>query len=172
MNIALDVVAFLDKKQEGRYPVFDTAGRPLAYIEVPWGSRKFTAVTAAGGALCSGKGHAFSRTYDVCDAYGNPLFTMKSGFWANKTRTITFPNGYELILHGEKWPSRDWAVRDASERVVLHIEATASTWSLHPDAYAVRIGDPNLTLAHVVGIVQANRILVKASRASAAPNAG
>lgn len=168
MNTALDVVAFLDKKQEGRYPVFDAAGRPLAFIEVPWGGRTFTALTAEGRVLCSGKGRVFSRTYDVADAYGNPLLRLSSGFWSSKTRTVSCADGRELVLHGESWPSRDWRVCEASERVVLNIEATAGAWSFHPDAFAVRISDPNLILADVVGIVQANRILLKAARASAA----
>lgn len=167
MNSALEIIAFLDRKQNGYYPVFDTDGRTIAQIQVPWGGRKFTAVATGGATLCTGRPRTFTRNYDVFDAANGLLLTIRSDFWSGKKRTITFGNGAELVLHGAGWPSRDWSVEDAAGRVVLSIAATSSTWSFHPDAYAVQIADPALALAHVVGIVEANRVIVKARRSSA-----
>ncbi|SHF66672.1 hypothetical protein SAMN05443575_0587 [Jatrophihabitans endophyticus] len=167
MATALEVIAFVDEKQDGVYPVLGTDGSPVAFVTVPWLSRKFEVAAPDGRALCAGRPAGFGMEYEVTGAGGATLLTVRASFWRGKQRVITRADGTELRLTGDSWPSRDWTVTDAADRIVLGIEATAGTWSFHPDAYAVRVGDPTLTLAEVVGIVQANRMLVKAARAGA-----
>lgn len=168
MAASLEVYAFVDKKQDGYFPVLDTDGALLARIDVPMMSRRFSVTTADGRALCSGRPRGFGgSSYEVVDGAGALLLTVRTGFWSGKRRTVMLANGTELSLQGETWPSRDWNVTDAAGRTVLSIVATASGWSFHPDAYGVQVGDPALTLAHVVGIVEANRMLVKSARSSA-----
>lgn len=167
MSSSLEVYAFLDKKEDGAFPVFDVAGAVVARIEPSFWTRKFTAYTADGRVLCEGKAVPMSRTFEVFDGSGGLLLDMASSFWSGKKRTIRLGDGRELELRGESWPSRDWNVTDAAGRTVLGIVNTASGWSFHPDAYAVQIGDPSLSLAHAVGIVESNRLLVKAARSSA-----
>lgn len=99
------------------------------------------------------------------DAADGLLFSLRSAAWRNQ-RTATFPNGGELTIRGRSWHSRDWVVEDAGGTAVLQAAATATGWSLHPDAYAVQV-DSALSLAQVIGIVQANRIMLKSRRAGA-----
>lgn len=166
------VIGFVDRKQDGYFPVYGIDGGELAQIRVPWGCRKFTAVTPTGQPVCTGRPVTFSRTYEVSDPYGGLLLSLRSNFWSGRKRVVTLADGSELLLQGAGWPSRDWSVTGADGATVLSIVATASGWSFHPDAYAVKVADPRLTLAHVIGIVEANRILVKSARAAAAASAG
>lgn len=168
MSAALEIVAFGDRREHGRFPVLGVDGATLARIKVPWGGRRFVASTPDEAVLCTGRGRAFTRNYEVYDATGALRLSIRSEMWSTKRRTVTFCNGAELYLQGASWPDRGWVLIDSARTTSLSIAATAGTWSLHPDAYAVRIEDPHLALIDIVGIVQANRILVKAERGAAA----
>ncbi|GAB2474306.1 LURP-one-related/scramblase family protein [Jatrophihabitans fulvus] len=166
MSESLEIYGFVDERENGAFPVYDVQGAVVARIEPSFWTRKFTAYAADGSVLCEGRAVPMSQAFDVTDASGNVLIELAGSFWSSKKRTITLGTGAEFELRGEPWPSRDWNVTDASGRVVLDIDATAGFWSFHPDAYAVQVADPALTLAHVVGIVESNRILVKQARAN------
>ena len=163
-----DVLAFSDRRSEGAFPVADASGEVVASIRVArWSGASFTATTTDGGPLCSGRHRGWLSTWwDAADPQGAPLCSLKSGVWGTRRRVL-LPGRPELTLTGQ-WFGRDWSMTDAAGTPVLLSEPSTGPFSLRPDAWVVRCLDPSLTLAQVVAVVETNRLLVKASRASAA----
>lgn len=86
-------------------------------------------------------------------------------------KIVTLVDGRELCITGRAF-SRDWQLTDQAGRVVLGADAQGSSFSFHPDAFVVRSDEESLNLVQIVGIVELNRLIVKAGRNSAAAAVG
>lgn len=164
---APDVLDFADKKTDGAYAVTEPSGAPVAWLQVSsWTGASFSATTASGEPLCTGRRTGFfSVTWEAVDPGGRVLGSVRSAFWGN-SKVVTLADGRTLTLRGQLF-GRDWSLIDGSGRDVLSSTPTSSGWSFRPDAWLVRCHDLSLSLAEVVAVVQLNRMMVKSSRASA-----
>lgn len=163
---APDVLAFADRKTNGAYAVTEPSGSVVALIQVNgWTGASFEAFRATGEPLCFGKRRGlFSGWWDARDPVDRPLASLKSSFTGTR-KQVRLPDERVLTIEG-RWFTRDWAMRDESGRDVLSSEPTTSAWSFRPDAWVVRSHDASLGLDAVVGIVELNRLMVKAARSS------
>jgi len=162
-----EALVFADKKQDGAFPVTAADGSVVARIAVRWTGSSFEATTAEGTPLCSGKHHsAFSRHWEAYSPGGTQLALVRSSLWG-RGKTVTLADGRELRVGGSAF-SRGWTVTDAAGRTVLDADAQGSSFSFHPDGFAVRCYDDSLGLAQIVAIVELNRLIVKAGRNAAA----
>lgn len=163
---APDVLAFADRRTDGSYAVTEPSGTTVARIEVSaWSGQKFQAFAADGEPLCSGrKRNLLSSWWDAVDPGGRPLASLRNSLTGTR-KEVRLPDERVLTVRGQ-WFGRDWSMRDDSGRDVLTSEPTTSSWSFRPDAWVVRSHDASLDLAQVVGIVELNRLMVKAGRSS------
>ena len=162
---APDVLAFADNKSDGAYAVSEPSGSVVARIRVPWTSSSFTAVTATGEPLCTGRRTGFfSSGWQAVDPAGRVLGSVRSSFWG-ASKIVTLADGRELTLRGQLF-GRDWSLLDAEGHDILSSTPMVSGWSFRTDAWLVRSHDLSLSLAEVIAIVQLNRMMVKAARSS------
>jgi hypothetical protein len=168
---APDVLAFADRKTDGAYAVTEPSGTVVALIRVNgWTGRSFEASRADGEPLCSGRSRGmFSTWWDVRGADDRLLASLKASF-AGARKQVRLSDERALTIEG-RWFTRDWAMRDESGGDVLSLEPTTGAWSFRPDAWVVRSHDASLGLDAVVGIVEVNRLMVKAARSSTAATA-
>lgn len=163
--VAPDVLDFADRRTDGAYEVTEPSGAVVARITVPlWTGSTFTAETAAGEPLCTGRRAGFfSVTWQATDPGGRFLGSVRSGFLGPKV--VTLADGRTLSLRGQLW-GREWSLLDAEDRPVLSSTPTTGSWTFRPDAWLVRCHDLSLDLDEVVAVVQLNRMMVKAARSS------
>ena len=163
---APDVLDFADRKTDGTYDVTEPSGAVVARIHVPfWTGTTFSAETAAGEPLCTGRRTGFlSITWQAVDPAGRFLGSVRNGFWGS-SKVVTLADGRALTLRGTFW-GREWSLLDAEGRDVLSSTPTTGTFSFRPDAWLVRCHDLSLDLDEVVAVVQLNRMMVKAARSS------
>ncbi len=167
---APDVLAFDDTKTDGAYAVSEPSGAVAAWIRVPWTGSSFSASTAAGEPLCTGRRAGFfSVSWEAVDPRGVTLSSVRSSFWGTG-KTVTLADGRVLTLRGQLF-GRDWSLLDAAGRDVVSSTPTTSSWSWRPDAWLVRCHDLSLSLAEVIAVVQLNRMMVKAARSSSSSSA-
>lgn len=164
---APDVLAFADKSTGGAYDVTEPSGVVVARIRVSlWTGASFQATAANGEPLCSGRRTSFwANRWEAVDPTGRALGSVRNASWTGTRKAVTLADGRELSLAGNMW-GREWALRDAEGHDILSSTPTTGTWTFHPDAWLVRSHDASLDLAQVVGVVQLNRMMVKAGRSA------
>ena len=163
-----DALAFADKKTDGAFPVTAEDGGVVARIVVGrWSGRSFEAETASGAPLCSGRAQGFfARTWEARDDADRLIVSVRPSSWST-SKAVVIDGQRELRIGGKVF-ARDWALADADGTVVLGADAQGSSLSFRPDSFVVRCYDRSLSLAHIVAVVELNRLIVKNARAAAA----
>jgi uncharacterized protein YxjI len=165
------VLAFPDRRHEGRFPVTDQDGRVVARISARWSGTSFTVTDAGGRPLCAGTAGRWglARSWRATGPDGRPLLSVTTSLMFTKAE-VHIERGADFVVRGSAW-RRDFAVTDVDGQTVLTAVPRTSSWSFRQHDYAVQQTRPVLDLAEVVALVQTWR-MVRKNDAAAAGAAG
>lgn len=155
------LLAFPDRKQDGRFPVKDETGKLLAHISVKWMGTSFTAADADDQPLCAASSGAMglSSLWKATGPAQEPLLSVKKS-WTGTSAVVALERGGTFSLRGSPW-RRDFAVTDAEGGPLVTAVPQSSGWSFHPHDYAVQQIQPVFDLAEMVAVVQIWRMVKK-----------
>jgi hypothetical protein len=162
-DIAPSVLAFPDRKTDGRYPVTDSSGAVCARIQTTWTGTEFLAVDAGGQRLCRGQTHwfGFPAAWQVTGPDDGPLLSV-TGKAGRNDRQVHLERGGDFIVRSPALRRR-FTVTDAAGVLVLTAVPQTRPYSFHQWSYLVTTTQPTFRLSELVAVVQSWRMIMSGS---------